>query len=132
MLATTAGPRRIVIKNKRSRPQFDSRQYLHEVWQKLDRALDLVFSDVAASFSFQQLYKSVEYVCRQDMGKDLRVLLRKKCEAIVRGLADDIISKDYPDDPALLTAVMRCWTRWNEHMVSTTDFRNHDNCMSSL
>jgi cullin-4 len=112
------GAKKIVVKNLRTTPRSDPKQYLNQTWEKLDKSLDAIFGDTKIPYSLEELYRGVENVCRQGYAAELCGRLEEKAETYASGtvkarqLGD--LQKSNVD---MLEAVVTAWKVWNRHMV---------------
>jgi cullin-4 len=111
------GAKRIVVKNLRTVPRTDPRQYFNATWEKLDKSLDAVFRGEKVPYSLEELYKGVENVCRQNHASELS----GKLEARARDHATNSVKKSLLQGIAqsnveVLRVVVAAWTTWVTQM----------------
>ena len=114
------GPKKIVIKNLRNVPKADPDQYLNQVWDQLDAALSAIFRDAEVPHSLEDLYKGVEYLCRQDRGFSLYKKLSEKCRRELMSQLRHSLREEFEDiaNTAVLQLVTDVWSAWNTQLVS--------------
>lgn len=126
------GPRRLVVKNLKKAPQADPEKYYNQVWNQLDAALSAIFADEHMPSSFEELYKGVESLCRQDHAPALYKKLREKCKQNVSVRVLDSALKRAsiaPQEFHTLENVVQAWSTWTTHMVCRIRcFKELTNC----
>lgn len=112
------GAKKLTVKNFRTQPKTDPKQYLNQTWAKLDEALDIVFANEKLTFSLEELYRGVENLCRQGHAAELSQRLRKKCKDYVeKGLKEPLLVKVSERNVDVLRAVLATWGTWNKQLV---------------
>ncbi|KAJ9637703.1 hypothetical protein H2199_007194 [Coniosporium tulheliwenetii] len=112
-----AGAKKLVVKNLRTTPRTDPREYLNQTWERLDKALTAIFNNEEISFSLEELYKGVENCCRQGHAAELSILLKDKCSVYVRsGLKEPLLERTGATNVDLLRAVLAAWATWNRQL----------------
>ena len=114
------GPRKLVVKNLKTTPKADPEQYYNQVWKQLDAALSAIFANEAMPYSFEELYKGVESLCRQDHAPAAYRKLREKCKQNVslRVLEPLVQHASTADAVGTLGAVVKAWSTWTAQLVS--------------
>ena len=116
--ASHTGPKKLVVKNLKNVSRPDPDQYYNRVWTQLDAALTAILSNDKLPYSMEELYKGVEFSCRQDRAPDLYKRLREKCD---RGISINIKEPLLQNvgsstDVGTLFEVVAAWSRWNKHL----------------
>ena len=122
-LKSQNGPRKLVVKNLKKAPQADPEKYYNQVWNQLDAALSAIFANEHIPYSFEELYKGVESLCRQDHAPALYKKLREKCKhnVSVRVLEPVLKSASIAQENArTLDVVVKAWSTWTDQMVCRT------------
>jgi cullin-4 len=111
------GPRRLMVKNFRPVRKVDPKAFLEQTWQKMDAALDTIFSQGKIDFSLEELYRGVENLCRQNMARDVKERLFRKCKDYVGGAlktkVKDSLARTNVD---VLRATLQAWTTWHDQI----------------
>ncbi|KAF2808956.1 cullin-4B [Mytilinidion resinicola] len=111
------GARKLVVKNFRPQAKTDPTIYLNQVWEKLDKALAVVFKSGKLDFSLEELYRGVENLCRQGHAQEVCNRLEKISEKYVaEGLRGPLLEKLGNKSVDLLRATLAAWTTWNEQL----------------
>lgn len=115
------GPRKLFVKNLKKAPQADPEQYYKQVWKQLDAALSAIFADERMPYSYEELYKGVESLCRQDHGPAVYRQLRDKCKhnVSVRVLKPFVERASTANAVNTLDAVVTAWSTWTAQLVSS-------------
>ena len=118
-----SGPKKLVVKNLKKAPQADPEQYYNHVWNQLDAALSAIFVGGDMPYSFEELYKGVESLCRQDHAPAVYKKLREKCKqnVSVQVLEPLVQSASAVDTVDTLNAVVKAWSTWMAHLVNFTE-----------
>ena len=74
-----SGPKRLIVKNLRTTPKVDLREYFERKWQEQSNALDSLFSGGDVKIMLEELYKSTEHICRQGQAAELFTRLKERC-----------------------------------------------------
>lgn len=112
------GARKLAVKNFRTQPKTDPTIYLNQVWEKLDKALDVVFKKEKPDFSLEELYRGVENLCRQGHAQEVCNRLQKRSEKYVASdLRGPLLERLGNKSVDLLRATLAAWTTWNEQLV---------------
>jgi len=118
-----AGPKKLLVKNFKPTRRVDPKVFLEQTWQKVDAALDTIFQQGNIDFSLEELYRSVENLCRQGVARDAKNRLVAKCKAYVGGplkqRVDETLGRQNVD---VLRATLQAWATWNEQLVSWFPF----------
>lgn len=113
-----AGAKRIVVKNFKTQTKTDPRQYFDQVWVKLDLALEQIFKNEKIAFSLEELYRSVENVCRQGHAQELSDKLVERCKVYMKGTVHaNLVAKAKESNVKVLEAVLGAWKTWRAQMV---------------
>ena len=116
-VGASAGPRRLMVKNFRPVRKVDPKAFLEQTWQKMDAALDTIFSQGKINFSLEELYRGVENLCRQNMARDVKERLVRKCKEYVGGVlktkVKDSLSRTNVD---VLRATLQAWSTWHDQI----------------
>ena len=115
----SVGPRKLVIKNLRTTPKTDPTQFFEQQWEKLSKALDIIFSDgEILPYSYEELYQSVQNVCKQGRAEALSGRLKDKAtEAITEKTNALLANQSSP--VRTLESVVEAWEKWDRQFVST-------------
>ncbi|KAF2762840.1 Cullin-domain-containing protein [Pseudovirgaria hyperparasitica] len=112
-----AGPRRIVVKNFKTQSKADPKQYFDQVWNTLDAALGRIFAGQKIAISYEELYKSVENVCRQGHAEALSYRLYKRCELHMNETVyARLLEQSHQTNTDVLRAVLAAWATWKANM----------------
>ena len=116
--ASHTGPKKLVVKNLKNVSRPDPDTYYGRVWTQLDTSLTVIFSGDKLPYSMEELYKGVEFSCRQDKGPNLFTKLQAKCE---RGISANIKEPllhnvGSSTDVDALTSVVTAWSRWTAQL----------------
>jgi hypothetical protein len=87
----------------------------------MEAALTAIFSGQKPQSSLEELYRTVENICRQNRGEKLFLMLDPKCRAYINNtLLPSLQSKSKAGASSIeaLHAVLGAWTKWNEQLVS--------------
>ena len=121
------GAKRLVVKNLRKTPRSSLEQYLDQTWEQLNAALDAIFNDQKVPNSFEELYKGVENLCKQDKAPEIYSRLKERCKQYVSGkLKEPLVTRARNgEDVDVLRAVVGAWSTWNAHLVVVPEFTIH-------
>lgn len=116
-MAVNAGPKRLMVKNFKPTRKVDPKAFLDQTWQKIEGALDTIFRQGDIDFSLEELYRGVENLCRQNMARDVKERLVKKCKEYVGGAlktkVKDSLGRTNVD---VLRATLQAWSTWHEQV----------------
>ena len=114
------GPRKLVVKNLKETPKADPELYYNQVWKQLDAALSAIFANEKMPYSFEELYKGVESLCRQDHAPAAYRKLREKCKQNVslRVLEPLVQNASTADAVGTLGAIVKAWSTWTAQLVN--------------
>jgi cullin-4 len=116
MLANT-GPKRLMVKNFKPTRKVDPKAFLDQTWQKIERALDTIFKQGDIDFSLEELYRGVENLCRQNMARDVKERLVKKCNEYVGGALKTRVKESLGrTNVDVLRATLQAWSTWSEQI----------------
>lgn len=117
-----AGPKRLMVKNFKPTRRVDPKVFLEQTWAKIDRALDTIFAGETVDFSLEELYRGVENLCRQNMARDVKERLIRKCKSEMGARLLDGVKEagvgGGGGDVGVLRGVLKAWGVWGGHMVS--------------
>ena len=88
-----------------------------ETWAKLHAAVAAVHTKQPVAHSFEELYRAVEDMCRQNMDAWMYVRLQHECETHIETALDALLGQT-PDNLAFLTLMHGCWTSHCEEMMT--------------
>ena len=116
--AAKAGPRLIVINNRKRASAPDPNEYYNRVWEQLDAALKAIFAQEKLPYSMEELYKGVEIACRQDRAAPLYKKLCERCSShisvnVKSSLLENAGSGSNVDT---LDAVVQAWSLWKKQL----------------
>ncbi|ORY08578.1 Cullin family-domain-containing protein [Clohesyomyces aquaticus] len=112
-----AGPKRMLVKNFRPARKVDPKEFLNQVWAKVDAALDTVFGGLEIRFSLEELYRGVENLCRQGMAGEVCDRLKVKCEGYVaKELKSKVADLTGRKDVDVLRGALQAWATWGEQL----------------
>jgi cullin-4 len=115
---THLGAKKIIVKNLRTTPRSDPKQYFNQTWEKLDKSLDAIFGDTKISYSLEELYRGVENICRQGYAAELCERLEEKAETYASGTVKaQKLGNLQKSNVDMLEAVVDAWAVWNRQMV---------------
>lgn len=108
----------MLVKNfKTGRKQIDPKAYLDATWQKIQVALDSVFSRGKIDFSLEELYRDVENLCRQGVAQETYKRLEGRCRAYAMQIRDEKIAETAGrKDVDVLRATLQAWATWMGQM----------------
>ena len=111
------GAKKLVVKNLKTGAGFDRKQYLEKIWEQLDAALAIIFTDGKQGFSREELYRGVENVCRQEGASTLFSRLEGRCRTHVeRDLRQPLLEKSGAGSVEVLRTSLELWKKWKEQM----------------
>ena len=115
-----SGPRKLVVKNMKTAPRTDPQEYFNRVWSQLEVALSALFQDEKLPYSMEELYKGVEFTCRQDFAPELFKKLSERCSNAVGTQVQEALSKSVrlDSDVGTLRVVIGAWSRWNRQFTT--------------
>lgn len=118
-----SGPKKLVVKNLKKTSQTDPEQYYSHVWGRLEAALSAIFAGGTMPYSFEELYRGVESLCRQDRASAVHKQLREKCKhnVSVRILKPLIHGAPSAKPAAVLDVVVKAWLTWMTQLVVFTE-----------
>lgn len=114
------GPKKLVIKNFKKTAIPDSNQYFDQVWTRLDAALRAIFRNERMPHSKEELYRSVENLCRQDRAPRLFKLLCEECKRELSARLKDLLVNEVAvmEDTDVLRMIIEAWLAWNTQLVN--------------
>lgn len=114
---TNAGPKRLMVKNFRPTRKVDPKAFLEQTWQKLEAALDTIFKQGEIDFSLEELYRGVENLCRQNMARDVKERLVRKCKEYVGGALKSKVKESLArTNVDVLRATLQAWATWHDQV----------------
>lgn len=112
-----AGPKRLMVKNFKPIRKVDPKAFLDQTWQKIEGALDTIFKQGDIDFSLEELYRGVENLCRQNMARDVKERLVKKCKEYVGGALKTKVKESLGrTNVDVLRATLQAWSTWHEQV----------------
>lgn len=119
-LKPQGGPKKLVVKNLKKTSQTDPEQYYNHVWGQLEAALSAIFIDGPMPYSFEELYRGVESLCRQDRASAVYKQLREKCRHNVSvRVLEPLVHHDPSAKPVdVLDIVVKAWLTWTSHLTT--------------
>lgn len=116
--ATSAGPKKLVVKNLKNVSRPDPDDYYNKVWMQLDAALTAIFQYATLPLSMEELYRGVEFSCRQDRAPDL---FKRLCEKCHQGVIDHfkkplVQCAESCSDVDLLRSMVSAWSGWSKQL----------------
>ena len=116
-MGVNAGPKRLMVKNFRPVRKVDPKAFLDQTWQKIDAALDTIFKQGEIDFSLEELYRGVENLCRQNMARDVKERLVKKCKEYVGGALKTKVKESLGrTNIDVLRTTLQAWSTWHEQV----------------
>jgi cullin-4 len=118
----SAAPKKLVVKNLRTVPRTDPAQFFEQQWEKLSKALDIIFSGgEILPYSYEQLYQSVQNVCKQGRAELLEGRFRDSATEAISEKAAELSSFAATRTSYVQTLgkVEEAWENWNKQFVST-------------
>ena len=114
------GAKKIVVKNLRTAPKTDPKQYLEQQWEKLEKGLVAIFGNAdKLPSSHEELYRGVRNVCNQGYAEILHTRLQAKATSYmmneVKPLLENSLGKP---SVQTLEVVLDAWTQWQAKFVS--------------
>lgn len=115
------GVKRFQVKNFKTKPKTDPKQFFRDTWGKIDAALTTIFAGGVKKFSYEELYGGVENVCRQDRAPELfRKVLARCTEEVLGPVKDGVVkAAETGANKDVLKAGVKSWGTWKEQMVGT-------------
>ncbi|KAF2190175.1 Cullin-domain-containing protein [Zopfia rhizophila CBS 207.26] len=111
------GAKRLLVKNFKVQPKTDPREYLEQIWKKVDQALLVVFAGGEITFSLEELYRGVENLCRQGKAEEVYKRLYAKCESYVGGKLKERVKEIVGrGDVEVLRGTLSAWAVWGEQL----------------
>ena len=114
------GARRIPIKNLKSPSRTGPEELLRRAWEPLDAALTAIFAGQRIGGAMEELYRSVESVCRHQAAEALAKKVRFRCAEHVKDHIWGQLSRmlaQRQSDLVMLRAVYASWRRWSEQLA---------------
>jgi len=115
-------PKKLVVKNLAStQPQFNAEEYFEKTWVKIDKVLSDIFANRTASLGTEDLYRSVEGLCRLGQAKQVYNRLDKRCKDYLQQKMQKWINSDVfanPEDKDVLIEFIAAWNEWKSQVVS--------------
>ena len=120
-LAGHTGPKKLVVKNLKTVPKSNPEEYANKVWTQLDTAVSAIFEDEKLPYSLEELYKGVEFSCRQGRAADIWDKFLSKSNAEMRHRAEVATEQiaGLDTDTEALRTVVHAWRRWNRQFDTT-------------
>ncbi|KAJ4331677.1 hypothetical protein N0V87_008956 [Didymella glomerata] len=116
-MGVNAGPKRLVVKNFRPVRKVDPKDFLDQTWQKIEAALNTIFKQGEIDFSLEELYRGVENLCRQNMARDVKDRLVKKCKEYVGGALKAKVKESLGrTNVDVLRATLQAWSTWHDQV----------------
>lgn len=116
-MGANAGPKRLMVKNFRPVRKVDPKAFLEQTWQKIDAALDTIFKQDKIDFSLEELYRGVENLCRQNMARDVKERLVRKCKEYVGGALKTKVKESLNrTNVDVLRATLQAWSTWHDQI----------------
>ena len=118
-VSSKSGPKKLVVKNFKSTSKFDSKQYIEDVWSRLDTSLSAIFAGNEVRYPKEELYKGVENTCRQGGAATLYERLRAKCETYLASQIQKLaaVAHSSQSDVDVLQATLQRLSIWTQQMV---------------
>jgi hypothetical protein len=114
------GAKKLVVKNLKAPAKANTKDYLEQVWKKLDGALDHVFAEGKVTSPMQELYHGVENVCRQGHASTVYSRLKDRLKKHVNGaLREGLLEEVGKESVDILRAVLASYAQWTKQMVSS-------------
>lgn len=116
-VSANAGPKRLMVKNFRPTRKVDPKAFLEQTWQKIDAALDTIFKQGEIDFSLEELYRGVENLCRQNMARDVKERLVRKCKEYVGGALKTKVKESLVrTNVDVLRVTLQAWATWHDQV----------------
>lgn len=116
-VGANAGPKRLMVKNFRPTRKVDPKAFLEQTWLKIEAALDTIFKQGEVDFSLEELYRGVENLCRQNMARDVKERLVRKCKEYVGGgLKTKVKESLARTNVDVLRATLQAWSTWHDQV----------------
>ncbi|KAF2260157.1 Cullin-domain-containing protein [Lojkania enalia] len=110
-------PKRMLVKNFKPARKVDPKQFLDQVWAKVDKAMDTVLKQEKIDFSLEELYRGVENLCRQGLAKDVCERLVAKCKGYIKGpLKEKVKEMLGRESVDVLRGTLNAWATWADQM----------------
>lgn len=113
-LAAHPGPKKLVVKNLRTVAKPNPDEYFQKAWEQLSAALTAIFTGAKLPYSMEELYKGVEFSCRQDRALNVFQNLRQRCSDTVKDRAKECekLAAGSKSKIQVLRTVIDSWLRW--------------------
>ncbi|KAJ4990870.1 ubiquitin ligase subunit [Stagonosporopsis vannaccii] len=116
-VGANTGPKRLMVKNFRPTRKVDPKAFLEQTWQKIEAALDTIFKQGEIDFSLEELYRGVENLCRQNMARDVKERLIKKCKENVGGAMKTKVKESLArTNTDVLRVTLQAWSTWHDQV----------------
>ncbi|KAJ8107062.1 hypothetical protein OPT61_g9125 [Boeremia exigua] len=116
-VGVNTGPKRLMVKNFRPTRKVDPKAFLEQTWQKIEAALDTIFKQGEIDFSLEELYRGVENLCRQNMARDVKERLVKKCKEYVGGALKTKVKESLARTSVdVLRTTLQAWSTWHDQV----------------
>ncbi|MCJ1310092.1 hypothetical protein MMC25_003753 [Agyrium rufum] len=117
--APHTGAKKLVVKNLKTGTKTSPEAYANQIWTQVDAALSAIFSGDSSPYSYEELYKGVENVCRQDRAPAMYRKLCEKCkDNVIRNLRDPLRETSSLSTEAFLEEVAGKWTTWKSQTLT--------------
>ena len=107
-----SSPTKLLVKNFQGSKRPDTERYFQETWERLKKALDIIFGQKDPCYSKEQLYRSAELVCRQGKASELFKSLLQECKAHVATIKTRLLAEP------TLQAVTEAWATWKQQLAT--------------
>ncbi len=116
-VGVNTGPKRLMVKNFRPTRKVDPKAFLEQTWQKIEAALVTIFKQDEIDFSLEELYRGVENLCRQNMARDVKERLVRKCKEYVGGALKTKVKESLArTNVDVLRATLQAWSTWHDQV----------------
>ncbi|KAJ8606581.1 hypothetical protein MRB53_040881 [Persea americana] len=114
-----SGPRKLVVKNLRTRTSSDSEGYSRRSLADLDAALTAIFAKQTPALSNEELYRESENLCKLGKAQELAVKLFQRCEEHVNtSILQPLLGKVQGSDMEVLDSVLDAWSIWQKQSIT--------------
>ncbi|KAI5786275.1 Cullin family-domain-containing protein [Pyronema domesticum] len=111
------GAKRLQIRNLKKPMKNSADGYFNTTWQKLDTALAAIFNKERITYSLEELYRSVENVCRGGKAPEMFELLKECCDRYVAGSLRNMILHQVGGDVVQVVRIVdSAWNQWQKQL----------------
>jgi hypothetical protein len=114
-----SGPKKLQVYRLKNRSTNDGETFFTNAWNTLDSVLTAIFKGEPIDVSLEELYRSVEHICRADRAPQLFNKLMLRCEDyVLMHLQAKIVEEVGEDAIEAAKIIETAWTTWSKQLVS--------------